>query len=91
MGKITEVYYTDIPTGLCSVEEASRFTFLSNLIGVHPSFDQEYENYEVSQMKIKGRLIGDAIRRGEIKEPNLSSMIFGLSTTYERAILIIDL
>lgn len=89
--KITEVFYYEIPLGTYPIEKASKYNFFSNVIGMHPMFDKRYEDYEMEQMKMKNKIIGDAVKNKEISNPKVSSTIFGISSVCNRAIIITEI
>lgn len=91
MGKITEVFYTEIDPQVCSTQDASRYHYLFNLLKYHEMFQEEYEKYERNQISLRNSIIGNAIRSGEIpKNPKVHSTIFGISALKNKAILIIE-
>ena len=92
MGKITNVFYTEINPEVCSVQDAARYHYLFNLLKYHKIFQDEYERYEEDQIKLRNTLIGNAIKSGEINShPKLMSTIFGISAQKNKAVLITEI
>ncbi len=91
MGKISEVFYKEIDPKICDEKEASSFYYHYNLLGLNEKIDEEYEQYEMKQMEIKNKIIGDCLKQGEFpRYPNISSTIFGISSMKNRTILIME-
>lgn len=91
MGKITTVYYKEVNPQECSTALASEFYFHYNLMGEHPSLAQDYEEYELSQMHTRNKIIGDALKHGEIpSHPIMNSTIFGVSSVKNKTVLITE-
>lgn len=92
MGKISKVFYTEINPETCSVNDAAKYHYLSNLLKYDESIQNEYEKYEEDQIKLRNTLIGNAIKSGEIDgQPKVLSTIFGISAHKNRAILITEI
>lgn len=92
MAKLSKVFYKEIDPNVCTVEEASKYHYLFNLINLHEMFQDEYLEYEENQIHLRNLLIGDAIKSGEINShPNISSTIFGISSIKNKAVLITEI
>lgn len=92
MSKITEVFYTEIDPELCSVTEAAKYHYHFNLLKYHEMFQNEYIEYESNHIKMRNKLIGDAVKSGEIKSsPKVYTTIFGISAHKNRAVLITEI
>jgi len=91
MGKITEVFYKEIDPKACSVQDASKYHYLFNLLKYHEMFQTDYEKYERDQILLRNSLVGNAIEAGELKcPPKMNTTIFGISAQKNRAVLIIE-
>lgn len=91
MSKISKVFYTEIDPEVCNSEEAARYHYHFNLLKYHEMFQHEYEKYEEEQIHMRNKLIGDAIKSGEIINPKLLTTIFGISSMKNKAILITEI
>lgn len=92
MGKITEVLYETVDPNVCSPMEASKYYYYLNLVGSHEIFHKPYEAYEMNQMNIRNRVLGNAIRdRNLQKPPKVSTTIFGISSLRQRAVVIAEM
>ena len=92
MGNITKVFYTEIDPEICSANDAAKYHYHFNFLKYHEIFQKEYEKYEEDQIKLRNKLIGNAIKSGEIsKHPKVHSTIFGISAQKNKAILITEL
>ena len=89
---ITRVYYEEIDPSTISVQTAGEYYYYANLIGVHEMFHNAYENYETDQINIRNKIIGEAIKRGDIENSIRSdkSMV-AISSIKNKVILIADL
>ena len=92
MGKITNVFYTEIDPEVCTMQDAAKHHYLFNLLKYHEIFQDEYQQYEENQIKLKNAIIGNAIRSGEIStKPSMMSTIFGISSKKNKAIIITEI
>lgn len=92
MGKINKVLYKEIDENLCTVNKAAEFYYHSNLLGVNDIFQNEYEKYEESQIKLKNKLLGNAIKNKEIDDkPDVNSSMLAISSLKTKVIIISDL
>lgn len=92
MGRITEVFYKEIDPIITNVEDAGEFYYHSNLIGVNEIFHSDYEEYETNQIKLKNKIVGDAISNGEIRSgvrPNSTTL--ALSSMKNKVVVLVDL
>ena len=91
MGRICPVFYKEIDPQICSAMDAAEYHFYANVIGLHPMFNEAYENYELGQMNIRNRVLGDAVKNGSIKNLRMDSTIYGVSSLRGRAIVIAEI
>jgi hypothetical protein len=92
MGKISNIFYTEIDPEICSINDAAKYHYHFNLIKYHQMFQDEYERYETIQIKLRNTLIGNAIKSGEINgHPKLMSTIFGISSKKNKAVIITEI
>ena len=91
MGKISEVFYKEIDPQLCDVNEAAKYHYHFNFLKYHKMFQDQYEIYEEKQIKLRNKIIGDAIHDHEINKPKLTSTIFGISSLKDKAVLITEI
>lgn len=91
MSKISKAYYKEVDPKDCSVEEAAEFYYLFNLLDTDDSLCDEYEKHETNQLKLRNRLIGEAIRNKEVpNKPDISTAIMGISTMQDKVILLAE-
>lgn len=91
MGKISEVLYKTVEPDVCTIEKASEFYYHYNMIDTNDSCRSEYEKYETDQINIKNKIIGDALRQGELpRYPDVNSIIFGISSILNKPVLIVE-
>lgn len=91
MSKISEVYYKEIDSGICSIEEAGEFYYHFNLLNIDEVFHEDYENYELRQISLRNNIITEAIKNGELpKFPSMNSIILGISSIKNKVILVSD-
>lgn len=91
MGKITDVYYEEIDRDKCSMMDAGEFYYHYNFMSLDPMFVPDYESYEMKQVAIRNRIIGDAIQQGELlRHPKINSTIFGVSALKNKAVLVTE-
>ena len=88
MGKISNVFYTVISPDIYTMEQAAEYFFHTNVLDLDPMFHKEYEEYEEHQIKIRGKVISDAINKGVLKNPNTSGMMLVISSTRNAPILV---
>ena len=92
MGKISKVFYTEIEPEICNSEDAAKWNYYFNLVKYDKTFWDEYEKYEAEQIKVRNKIIGDAIRSGEIGgTPKIYTTIFGISSKKNKAVLITEI
>ena len=88
MGKITDVYYTEVDR---KKEEAGEYYFYHNLLSVDPFFHQKYEELERQQIDLRNMLIRKAIVNRVIPEHTMhNNAILGISPLRNRTVLIIE-
>lgn len=91
MGKINSVYYEEIDPKLCTVKDAGEFYFHFNLVGQHEIFQEGYERYEQSQIALRNKVLGDAMRRGDMQtHPKVHSTAFAISSLRSKAIIVTE-
>lgn len=91
MGRISNVYYDEIDRDTCSMMTAGEFYYHYNLMGVHPMFIPEYEDYELSQITMRNKIIGDAMDRGDlVNHPKMNTTIFGVSSLKNKAVIMTE-
>lgn len=91
MGRISNVFYEEIDCDKCSIMTAGEFYYHYNLMGVHPMFVPEYEDYELSQITTRNKIIGDAMTRGDLrKHPKMNTTIFGVSSIKNKAVIVTE-
>lgn len=91
MGKISKVYYEAMDHDKCSMMETGEFYYHYNLMGVHPMFIPEYEKYEMSQISMRNKIIGDAMKCGDISiHPKMNTTIFGVSSIKHKAVIVTE-
>lgn len=91
MGRISNVYYDEIDRDTYSMMTAGEFYYHYNLMGVHPMFIPEYEAYELSQITMRNKIIGDAMDRGDlVKHPKMNTTIFGVSSIKNKAVIMTE-
>ena len=89
MSKISEVYYEEISKEECTPIEAAEFYYLFNLIDADKTFYEEYENHEMKQLKLRNRLLGNAVKNNTIpKPPKMDTALLGISSLKNQMILI---
>lgn len=92
MEKISKVYYQELDDKVCTVQEAGEFYFHFNLIGSHTLFHEQYEKHELSQMNLKNKVIGEAIKKNEIEgRPKVDSSILAISSLKNKVIIVADI
>lgn len=92
MGKISKVFYKEIDNNVCSIDEAAKFYYHSNLIGIHEMFHNDYEEYELSQLNLKNKIIGDAIKNCEVEgNINSNNTMMAISSLKDKVIIIAEI
>lgn len=90
MGKISDVFYTDIHKNDCTIMQAAEFYYYYNLID-KPCILPEYEAYEENQINIRNKILGEAINNGKLQiHPKTNTTIFGISSLKNKAILVVE-
>lgn len=91
MGIISDVFYEEIDRDVCNMMTAGEFYYHYNLMGVHPMFVPEYEDYELSQITTRNKIIGEAMSRGDLtKHPKMNTTIFGVSSLKNKAVIMTE-
>ena len=91
MTKISKVYYEELDSNVCTVEEAGEFYYHFNLLDTNISF-QEYEKYELNQINLKNKIIGDAVKNNEIVgRPRIDSSVLAISSLKNKVIVVADI
>jgi hypothetical protein len=91
MGKISKVYYEEIKPEECTVKDAGEFYYHFNLVSSHTMFHDDYEKYEIGQMNLKNKIIGDVINREIIDgRPVVNTSILAISSLKNKVIIIAD-
>ena len=89
---IKPILYEEISSDMCSNEDASEYYFYQNAMGLSEDIDNEFEKYEIQQLKLRNIVIANAINTEDFKLiPNLDSTVFGVSALKNKVILIADL
>ena len=89
---ITPVIYEEISNELCSTEEASRYYFYQNAIGICDKIYDEYESYELEQIQMRNKVVSNAIRSENLQMvPDLDTTVFGVSGIKNKVVLITEL
>lgn len=92
MGKISKVFYTEIKPEECTVQEAGEFYYHFNLISAHEMFHDDYEKYEIGQIQLKNKTLGEAIsQKGMVQRPKVGSSVLAISSVKNKVILIADM
>lgn len=91
MGKISKVFYEVVDNSVCSIMDSGEYYYHYNIMGLNASTAQEYEEYEESQIAIRNKIIGDAIKRHDILEhPKMNTTIFGVSSMKHKTIIVTE-
>lgn len=91
MGKISKVFYEEIDNNVCSIMSSGEYYYHYNVMGLDSSASREYEEYETSQIAIRNKIIGDAIKRYDILEhPKMNTTIFGVSSMKRKTIILTE-
>jgi len=92
MSKISEIYYEEINPSTITIQKAGEFYYHFNLVGVHSMFHDEYEKYEMDQLNIRNKVIGDAIKRGDIKGSiRTDKSMIAISSLKNKVVMIAEL
>jgi hypothetical protein len=92
MGKISKVFYKEIDDTECTAQEAGEFYYHFNLISSHILFHKDYEKFELAQINLKNKTLGDIINdSGTQVRPKVGSSILAISSLKNKVILIADI
>ena len=88
---IKSVIYDKISPEVCNNEEASKYYFYQNALGIDDSIDKEYEEYELNQIKMRNSVLNNIIHSDNIQVmPNFDSTIFGVSGIKNTVIIVTE-
>lgn len=91
MSRISEILYEVIDPNICSIREAGEFYYHYNLMGLDDNLNKDYERYELSQVKCRNTVIGNALKQGHCpRHPKTNTTIFGVSSLKNKAILLVE-
>lgn len=86
---ISKVYYEEL--GNIDSSEMSEFYFYYNHFQLSDDIARDYEEYETRQIKIRNKIIANAIKQNQIPgRPNISSTLFGVSSIKNKPIIIVE-
>lgn len=92
MGKISKVFYEEIKPESCTIKEAAEFYYHFNLVGSHEFFHKDYEDYELAQINLKNKILGDTVANNKEKErPKVGTSILAISSLKNKVIIIADI
>lgn len=83
MGRIKEVQYKEIDNSIYSIENASQFQFLYNMMDV--GYMDEYEEFEKAQINIRNAILPELIGNAS------TSAIIGTSDFTKNVVVICDI
>ena len=90
MSDISKVFYQEIPGDEGDIIKAARYYYLMNMLGLSPQINQEFEKHELTSSRIRNRILGDAIRKGECVNPKLDTAIMGISPVHKKVVVMVD-
>lgn len=86
---ISRVYYEEIDN--IDPKEMGEFYFHYNHFNLNESMRNDYENYEENQIKMRNKIISDAMKRNDIpSHPIVNSILFGVSSIKNKTVLIVE-
>lgn len=89
---ITPILYEEISPDVCTNEKASEYYFYQNALGLSDTLDEEFEQYEAEQIKMRNKVIANAFHTENFHTvPDLNSTIFGVSAIKNKVILITEM
>lgn len=92
MGKISKIFYTEIKPEACTVQQAGEFYYHFNIVSIHTMFHDDYEEYEMNQIQLKNKTLGDAISQEKMDgRPKVGSSVLAISSIKNKVILIADM
>jgi len=91
MGKISQVYYKEVPSEEYNVMDMGQYYFYHNMIGINDKIDRQYEEYEHNNRKERSKQLQKARSDGDISVTQLSNVIFDISSLKSKVILIVEL
>ena len=90
---ITKIYYQEINLKVVDVKTAGQFYLYSNLIDEGTMFQDEYEEHEMNQLRIRNGLLRSAVETKElpirIVDPSRSQL--SISSIKDRVVLTYDM
>ena len=89
MGKISKVFYEEVPSDVCTVTEAAAYYYHFNLLSSHEMFHEDYEKYELSQAAVKSNVLGSIVANNN-ERAKVSSSLLAISSLKNKVVVIAD-
>lgn len=88
---IKKIYYEEIPDDMMSLEQGGAYYFHLNTAKLNDNLMTDYMSYEENQLLVKNKMLGVALKRGDIKHINPNKTVISLSPQKNKTVLIAEL